>query len=97
MTTTAETFWKARYDDAIRQAYCERTYGAAHPPPQPRDLINFCFDLGSIELAAIHLERDLRDADECGAMRGPTLRRHLPELRHMQAELAGLVAEAEAA
>ncbi len=98
--TTTET-WKAYCDattDAVRDAYCERTYGAAHtdPPPTP-DLIDFCFGLGGIELEVSQLARLLHYAASCGAQRTPTLRAHLVDLRHMQAELAALVSEAEAA
>ncbi len=100
-TATGET-WQAfcaATTEAIREAAHDRIYGAAHPAPAtaPRDLVDFCFSLGGIELAAVQLERVLFVADECGAQRAPTLRAHLPDLRHMQAELAALVSEAESA
>ena len=76
-----------------------RAYVAAHhvPSEEPRDLIDFCSSLGDVELKFNQLARLLDDAAECDAQRIPTLRAHRDDLRHIQAELAALVAEAEAA
>ena len=95
------TPWKVYCDtitDAIREDACERIR-AAHTAPHatPPDLLDFCSGLGEVELEAHHLADLLSYAEECGAARGPVLRAHLADLRHMQAELAALVAEAEAA
>ena len=60
------------------------------------DLLDFSFALGDVSLEFANLARLLQNADECGAQRGPTLRAHLDELRHMAADAAALVVEAEA-
>ena len=93
------TPWEAHY-----AATTERMYGAAHPAPPPhpeqetsRDLLDFCSSFGDVELKFNQLARLLVDAAECDAQRIPTLRAHRDDLRHIQAELAALVAEAEAA
>jgi hypothetical protein len=67
------------------------------PAEEPRDLIDFCSDFGKVELSITQFARLLDDAAECDAARVPTLRAHRDDLRHIQAALAVLVAEAEAA
>jgi len=86
MTVPAESPW---------ETYRDRANAAVHAAP--RDLIDFCAGLGEVELDAHHLAEILSYADECGALRGPVLRSHLADLRHMQADLAALVREAEEA
>jgi hypothetical protein len=100
MPTPAET-WKAYCSattDAIREAASERMYGAAPPTPHPigLDMIDLCCAARGLRNDAAYLERVFGDAEDLDAERGPTLRAHLADLRHMQAELAALVAEAEA-
>jgi hypothetical protein len=60
-----------------------------------RDLLDFCFDLGSVQLDIVRLGRLLQHAEDAGALRRPVLRAHVDDLRHIQAELAALVTEAE--
>jgi hypothetical protein len=96
--STAET-WKvycAATTDAIREAACERMYGAQHPAPQPiaLDMIDLCCAIAGLRADAAYLERVIGDAEDRDEQRAPTLRAHLPDLRHMQ---AALVTEAEAA
>ncbi len=98
MTTADETFWKARCDDAIRKAYCERTYGVTPLPPAAKsDLREFRFSVDHFRLEAANLVRLLQHAEDAECECGPVLRAHVHDLRHMQAELAVLVSEAEAA
>jgi hypothetical protein len=94
--------WKVYCDattDSIREAAYERMYGAAHPAPQPiaLDMINLCCSARRLLTDAAYLSRVFDDAEDIGADRVSTVRKHRDDLRHMQAELAALVAEAEAA
>ncbi len=78
--------------------YCTISHAAAHPVPAAKsDLLDFSFSVDHLRLEAANLVRLLRHAEAAECERGPVLRAHLPDLRHMQAELAALVSEAEAA
>jgi hypothetical protein len=79
--------------------YCANSQVAAHPAPHPigLDMIDLCCAISGIRADAAYLERVIGDAEDRDEERGPTLRAHLSDLRHLQAELAALIAEAESA
>jgi hypothetical protein len=61
------------------------------------DMIDLCCSARHLRSDAAYLARVFDDAEDLGADRVSTLRKHRDDLRHMQAELAALVQEAEAA
>jgi hypothetical protein len=59
------------------------------------DMIDLCCSARNLRSDAAYLARVFDDAEDRDEERAPTLRAYLTDLRHMQAELAALIAEAE--